>query len=214
MLFVTAMEKENLGNQIACLCISNILTFPAAAWRLGFKLTCIREVKGQAVNTVDPWRIQGLRALTSSAVENLHITIVSPPHTWIPKCWADRWTTQVWTVWVNWIVWVIWKKSTCKGIRTVQICVGQGPTAVLCGNFPMRMGHWWVLAHPQIVGATCNKGSSLDNHKGLRDNQELTVSWLTRYISYKRPDWEKWLFYLMHRKQHRESRRWKNRGMT
>lgn len=37
------------------------------------------------------------------------------------------------------------------------------------------LGHRKVLAHPQLQGATKNKDGGLDNHKGLRDNQELRL---------------------------------------
>lgn len=70
--------------------------------------------------------------------------------------------------------------------------------------FPI--GHWQVLVHSQILGATKNKVSYLDNYSDLRDNRKLGLGCIIVFIFYKRPflqDWEKWLFYLIHRNQHR-----------
>ena len=74
----------------------------------------------------------------------------------------------------------------------------------------------WDTDRPQLLGATKNKVDSLDNHKGLRHNQELGQGWATKFISYMRPllqDWERWPFYLIHRNQHRESRKMKKQRM-
>ena len=49
---------------------------------------------------------------------------------------------------------------------------------------PSPLGHWQVLAHPQLLGAAKTQESGLDNHKGLRDNQELRMGWTIRFTSY------------------------------
>lgn len=59
------------------------------------------------------------------------------------------------------------------------------------------LNNWKLLRKKEI---------SLDNHKGLRDTQELGLGSLMRFISYMRPlhqDYETWQFYLMVRNQHR-----------
>jgi len=61
------------------------------------------------------------------------------------------------------------------------------------------------LAQPQLLGAT-NTKCGVDNEKGLRGNKELGPDWLTEFISYMKSicqDWERRLFYIMHRNQHR-----------
>ena len=71
------------------------------------------------------------------------------------------------------------------------------------------LGHWMVLVHLQLWGTIKNKTAFLDNHKGLQDNQELGQGWMISLISCTRftlQNWEWWLFHLMHRKQHRESK--------
>lgn len=45
------------------------------------------------------------------------------------------------------------------------------------------LGHWQVLAHPQLLGGTKNKDGGLNNHKALKDSKELRPGWLTRFIS-------------------------------
>lgn len=62
-----------------------------------------------------------------------------------------------------------------------------------------------ISGYPQLFGATKNKGN-LDNHKSLRDTQELRPGWLVTFISYTRSlrqERERWLFYLMHRNKYR-----------
>ena len=38
---------------------------------------------------------------------------------------------------------------------------------------PFPMGHWQVLAYPQLLETIKNAIGCLDNHKALRDEQEL-----------------------------------------
>lgn len=64
-------------------------------------------------------------------------------------------------------------------------------------EIPLRFPHWhlrWqVLALPQILGVTKNRDGYLDNHRWLKDNQELGQSWMISFISYTRSclqDWE------------------------
>lgn len=45
--------------------------------------------------------------------------------------------------------------------------------------------HWWGLTHLQRLGATKNKYSSLDNHKGLKRTSRTGPGWLIRWTSYK-----------------------------
>ena len=78
--------------------------------------------------------------------------------------------------------------------------------------------HWWVLAHPQLLGSTKSKEGSLNNgnYQSLRDNQELQSGWLPGFISYTRPicqDQKRWLFYLMHRNQWKIKKMKKQRNM-
>ena len=57
-------------------------------------------------------------------------------------------------------------------------------------------------------GPSRNKPGFLDNHRGSRHNWELTWSWVIRFVSYTRPflqAWERGLFRLLHRGQHKES---------
>lgn len=68
-------------------------------------------------------------------------------------------------------------------------------------SWSSRLRHRQVSAYPQLQGGTKSKGG-WDNHKALRDNQELRPGWWTKFISYMRSlcqDWERQLFYLMHR---------------
>lgn len=37
----------------------------------------------------------------------------------------------------------------------------------------MPLRHWWVLAQPQLLGATNNKNGGLDSEKVLRGNQDF-----------------------------------------
>lgn len=56
------------------------------------------------------------------------------------------------------------------------------------------LGHWQILAGPRLLGAIKKKISFLNNHKGLRDDQELGLGWRIRLISYTSPllqDWER-----------------------
>ena len=46
------------------------------------------------------------------------------------------------------------------------------------------LGHWQVLVHPQLLVAT--KNTECIWNKGLRINQVLGLSWLTRFIPYMR----------------------------
>ena len=46
--------------------------------------------------------------------------------------------------------------------------------------------HGWILAYPSIQGDIMEKKGSLDNDKGLRDNEKLEQGLLTRLISYMR----------------------------
>lgn len=55
-------------------------------------------------------------------------------------------------------------------------------------SFPLE--HWQVLAHPHQLGPVENKSAYSDNHKGLRNNQELEQGWTigsSRFIIYTRP---------------------------
>ena len=86
-----------------------------------------------------------------------------------------------------------------------------------CWLWSSPLGHWWVLAHPQLLEATKNKDSGLGNHKGLICNQKPSwakqideVHLLCETSLYQ--DWERWLFYRMCRNQHRESRKMKKQG--
>lgn len=59
---------------------------------------------------------------------------------------------------------------------------------------------------------TKNKEHGLDNHKGLKHNQEHGQGWTVRFISYRRSlfqGWQRWLFYLVHRDTYREPRKMK-----
>lgn len=59
-----------------------------------------------------------------------------------------------------------------------------------------------VSSYSQLLETIKNKISCLNNHKGLRDSQELGQGWTIRVISYMKSlteDWERWLFYLMSR---------------
>ena len=80
-------------------------------------------------------------------------------------------------------------------------------------NHPLRNRQ--VLAHSGTHQE--KKSGFLDNHKGVRDNQELGQSWMIRFISYTKPflqAWERGLFHLLHRGQHRESSKMGNRGIV
>lgn len=51
--------------------------------------------------------------------------------------------------------------------------VGLVPNNLKLGTKALSLGgRWQVLAYPQLLGAAKNKVGSLDNYKGLRDNQE------------------------------------------
>lgn len=43
------------------------------------------------------------------------------------------------------------------------------------------------MAHPHILGDTKNKEGGLDKHKGLRDNEEVGMSSMIRFVIYMRP---------------------------
>ena len=46
------------------------------------------------------------------------------------------------------------------------------------------LGHCKVKAHPHMLEVTKNKEGSLDNHKGLRENQEVGMNSMLNFISY------------------------------
>lgn len=64
--------------------------------------------------------------------------------------------------------------SPLEGLMTYLLLPG-GPAsnwpAPRCWLQSSLLGHWWVSAHPQLLGATKNREVILDNRQGLTDNQ-------------------------------------------
>lgn len=74
-----------------------------------------------------------------------------------------------------------------------------------------QLGHWWVLAHPQVFRATKNKDSGFYHLKDMRGNQDLRPGWLTTGEQFVKTErWE--LIYLMRGNEHREERKMKKQG--
>lgn len=77
------------------------------------------------------------------------------------------------------------------------------------------LGYWWIWAHPQLLGTAKNKENGLDNLKGLRGNQKLSLGRLTKFNFYTKllfQDCKRWLFYLMFKNQHRKSKKMKKKS--
>ena len=73
------------------------------------------------------------------------------------------------------------------------------------------MGCWKAMIHLHVLRDTKNKEGSLNDHKGLRGDQEVVMGSVIRFLFSMRPlcqDWEIWLFYpCLCKNQHREQRK-------
>lgn len=76
------------------------------------------------------------------------------------------------------------------------------------------MRHRWGLAYPHLLEAIKNKDGDWDNHKVTKSLREVgawaeLVDEVHLLQKTTLSNWEKWLFYLRHRNQHRESMKMK-----
>ena len=77
-----------------------------------------------------------------------------------------------------------WKRYLCIMYKLLVESLTFNQCASGCWVTFSPMEHWQILAQSQLLGATKNEEVCLDNHKSLRDSQELRSSGRISFIFY------------------------------
>ena len=181
-----------------------------SSWGGGFRFSTFSDLKtcSQGMRLVD------IILLLPRAVPSWLSLFISPAH-W---CHPEKSFYICLKTWLLWLltnghlqIACLWWPVGLTKLAVLQICIYLKTIKIWCLrvwllvslNIVLRsspLGHWQVLAHPQLLGVTEHVVGCLDKHKGLRNNRDLRQGWMSSFICYTRSflqDWERWLFHLL-----------------